>query len=354
MALVLSKAKTSLPLSLLFASVSGAVVALYASAGKRVPPHRRERPKTSHRTIRVGGLDIFYREAGPADAPAILLLHGFPTSSQMFRHLIPALADRYHVVAPDYPGFGYSSMPPRDAFAYTFERIAAVIDELTKQLGLETYALYVQDYGAPIGFRLASAHPERVTAIVVQNGNAYDEGLAGEFWNPIKSYWADPASTSRRDALRALLTYEATKSQYMIGSTRSELVAPDGAAEDQFLLDRKGNDEIQLDLFLDYRSNRALYPVWHEYFRSYQPPTLIAWGRNDPFFPASVVAQFERDLKIVESHLLDTGHFALETHVDTIAELMRDFLGRHVTHAGARRIRRRRPRSAAAGDYAAR
>lgn len=346
------KAKTALPLSLLFATISGAVVALYAGASKRGSSRTRERTKTLHKTIRVGQLDIFYREAGPKDAPAILLLHGFPTSSQMFRNLIPALADRYRVVAPDYPGFGRSSMPPRDAFTYTFDNIATVIRQFADQLGLERYALYVQDYGAPIGFRLASAEPGRVSALVVQNGNAYEEGLASEFWNPLKRYWADPSSRAKREALRPFLTFDATKSQYMTGARRAELVAPDGPAEDQFFLDRRGNDEIQLDLFLDYRSNRALYPRWHEYFRRYQPPTLLVWGKNDPIFPAPIVELFKRDLPNAESHLLDAGHFALETDADTIAELMRDFLDRHAVARADRRKRQRRPRASVAERYA--
>ena len=231
--------------------------------------------------MKVGDLDIFYREAGPKDAPAILLLHGFPTSSQMFRNLIPALADKYHVIAPDYPGYGHSSMPSHDKFAYTFDNLAKVIDEFTEKLGLTKYALYVQDYGAPVGYRLAVKHPERITAIVVQNGNAYDEGLDNDFWKPIKAYWNEPNSKEKRDAIRNLVTYEATKWQYTDGVKNPELVSPDGAAHDQFLLDRKGNDEIQLDLFLSYGSNPPLYPKWQEYFRKHQPPMLIAWGKND-------------------------------------------------------------------------
>jgi pimeloyl-ACP methyl ester carboxylesterase len=331
-----TKAKVALPMSLLFATVSGAAVALYTGAGKRERASTKARTKVLHKTVRVGDLDIFYREAGPRDAPSILLLHGFPTSSQMFRNLIPALADRYHVVAPDYPGFGHSSMPSREAFTYTFDSLASVIDRFTEQLGLTRYALYVQDYGAPIGYRLASAHPERVTAIVVQNGNAYDEGIAGEFWNPIKAYWADPRSSEKRNALRRLLTYDATKWQYTTGMKRPELVAPDAAAEDQFLLDRKGNDEIQLDLFLSYGSNPPLYPTWQAYFRTYQPPMLIVWGKNDQIFPPAGAEPYKRDLKTVDYHLLDAGHFALETDVDTVAELMRSFLDRHISKHVAR------------------
>ncbi len=288
------------------------------------------RPRVTHRTVKVGELDLFYREAGPKGGPAILLLHGFPTSSQMFRNLIPALADRYRVVAPDYPGYGHSSMPPHDQFEYTFDNLAKVIDEFTDKVGLTRYALYVQDYGAPVGYRLASAHPERVTAIVVQNGNAYDEGLGNPFWEPIKAYWREPTSRQKRDALRNLLTYEATRWQYTDGVPNPELVSPDGAAHDQFLLDRPGNDEIQLDLFLSYGSNPPLYPRWQEYFRKHQPPMLIAWGKNDKIFPAAGAEPYRRDLRTLEYHLLDAGHFALETDGDTIAGLMRDFLGKHV------------------------
>ena len=284
--------------------------------------------KVTHKTVKVGDLDMFYREAGPNDSLAILLLHGFPTSSQMFRNLIPLLADEYHVVAPDYPGFGHSSMPSRDQFRYTFDNLAEVIDEFTERVGLSEYALYVQDYGAPIGYRLAAKHPERVTAIVVQNGNAYDEGLDNPFWEPIKAYWREPTSREKRDALRNLLTYDATRWQYSHGVKNPELVSPDGPAHDQFLLDRPGNNEIQLDLFLSYGSNPPLYPAWQSRFRTHQPPMLIAWGTHDQIFPAAGAEPYKRDLKTLEYHLLDAGHFALETNLDEIAGLMRDFLGR--------------------------
>ncbi|WP_425613552.1 alpha/beta fold hydrolase [Anatilimnocola sp. NA78] len=292
--------------------------------------------KVQHKTTKVGDLEIFYREAGPQDAPAILLLHGFPTSSQMFRNLIPALADKYRVVAPDYPGYGHSSMPSRDKFTYSFDNLAKVIDEFTAQVELNKYALYVQDYGAPIGYRLASARPERITAIVVQNGNAYDEGLANDFWKPVKEYWKEPASKEKRDALRGLLTYEATKWQYTHGLKQPEFVSPDGAAHDQFLLDRQGNDEIQLDMFLSYGSNPPLYPKWQEYFRKHQPPMLIAWGKNDQIFPAEGAEPYKRDLKMLEFHLLDAGHFALESQGDEIARLMREFLSKHVAGKSSR------------------
>jgi pimeloyl-ACP methyl ester carboxylesterase len=290
--------------------------------------------KVSHRTVKVRDLNVFYREAGPKDAPAVLLLHGFPTSSQMFRNLIPSLADRYRMLAPDYPGFGHSSMPPRDEFAYTFDNLAAVVEEFTTILGLSKYALYVQDYGAPVGYRLASRHPDRITAIVVQNGNAYDEGLDNDFWKPLKAYWLEPTSREKRNALRAFLNVEATRWQYTHGVPHPEFVAPDGWTTDQYLLDRTGNDEIQLDLFLSYGSNPPLYPRWQEYFRKYQPPVLIVWGGNDQIFPAAGAEPYKRDLKTVEFHLLDAGHFALESDGDLIAGLMRDFLGRHVATRG--------------------
>jgi pimeloyl-ACP methyl ester carboxylesterase len=315
---------TRLRLSLyLFAATAWTVVL--------TPPARAQQPvKVLHKTVKVGDLEIFYREAGPRDAPTILLLHGFPTSSQMFRNLIPALADRYHVVAPDYPGFGHSSMPTRDHFSYTFDNLAKVIDEFVGKIGLTRYALYVQDYGAPVGYRLAVKHPERITAIVVQNGNAYDEGLDNDFWKPIKAFWKEPNNKERRDALRGFVTYEATRWQYTHGVKDPELVSPDGPAHDQFLLDRKGNDEIQLDLLLSYGSNPSLYPKWQAYFREHQPPVLIAWGKNDQIFPPAGAEPYRRDLKTVEYHLVDAGHFALETNGDEIAGLIRAFLDKHV------------------------
>ena len=295
------------------------------------PASAQEGVQVRHKTVKVGGLDVFYREAGPKDAPTVMLLHGFPTSSQMFRKLIPALGDRYHVIAPDYPGYGHSSMPPREAFAYTFDNLARVVDEFTQQLGLTKYALYVQDYGAPVGYRLAVAHPERITAIVVQNGNAYDEGLDNEFWKPFKAYWKDPSSKERREAMAGLLTYDATKWQYTHGVKDVELVSPDGPAHDQFLMDRPRNKDIQLDLFLSYGSNPPLYPAWQAYFREHQPPTLIVWGKNDPIFPPAGAAPYWRDLKTLETHLIDAGHFALETNGDEIAGLMRAFLAKHAS-----------------------
>lgn len=306
------------------------LAALVLIVGQGLSASAQQPIQVHHKTVKVGDLDIFYREAGPADAPAILLLHGFPTSSQMFRNLIPVLADKYRVIAPDYPGYGHSSMPAHDKFAYTFDNLAQVVDAFTEQVGLTKYALYVQDYGAPMGYRLAAKHPDRITAIVVQNGNAYDEGLDNDFWKPIKAYWNEPNSQEKRNALRNLLTYEATQWQYTDGVKSPELVSPDGAAHDQFLLDRPGNDEIQLDMFLSYGSNPSLYPQWQAYFRKYQPPMLIAWGKNDQIFPAAGAEPYKRDLKTLEFHLLDAGHFALESNGDEIASLMRDFLARHV------------------------
>jgi pimeloyl-ACP methyl ester carboxylesterase len=249
----------------------------------------------------------------------------------MFRNLIPALADDYHLVAPDYPGFGQSSMPSREKFAYTFDHLAEVIEEFIDAIGLSKFALYVQDYGAPVGYRLASRHPERVTAIVVQNGNAHDEGLDNEFWKPLKAYWKEPTSQAKRDALRGFLNVDATRWQYTHGVPNPESIAPDGWTTDQYLLNRKGNYEIQLDLFLSYGSNPPLYPKWQEYFRKHQPPILIAWGRNDEIFPTAGAEPYKRDLKTLEYHLLNAGHFALETNGDEIANLMRAFFAKHIS-----------------------
>lgn len=281
---------------------------------------------THYRTIKVKGTDIFYREAGPVDAPVVVLLHGFPTSSFMFRNLIPALSDKYRVIAPDYPGFGQSAVPDRKNFSYSFANFAELTDGLLTQLGAKRYALYVQDYGAPVGYRLALLHPEKVTALVVQNGNAYNEGLS-PFWDPIKAYWAD-GSKANREALRAGLTLEATKFQYLDGVADPTRVSPDTWVHDQALLDQPGKDEIMLDLFKDYATNITLYPLFHNFFRTYQPPTLITWGANDKIFPAAGAQAYLKDLPGAELHLLDAGHFALEDKGDEIAGLMRDFLDR--------------------------
>jgi pimeloyl-ACP methyl ester carboxylesterase len=281
-----------------------------------------------HKTVTVDGLDIFYREAGRKDAPTILLLHGFPTSSQMFRNLIPALADRFHLVAPDYPGFGNSSMPTVDEFDYTFDRLAEVVDAFTRKLGLERYSLYVMDYGAPVGFRLAARHPERVQALIVQNGNAYAEGL-GEFWDPFRAYWKNRTEENAKP-LKGFLNLQATKWQWTHGTRDARAVSPDTWTVDQSRLDRPGNADIQLRLFFDYGSNPALYPAWQAYFRAHQPPTLVVWGKNDHIFPAAGAHPYKRDLETIEVHLLDTGHFALEEDGGLIAGLIRRFLGAHI------------------------
>jgi pimeloyl-ACP methyl ester carboxylesterase len=286
------------------------------------------KPEIRYNTVKIDGLDIFYREAGPKDAPHILLLHGFPTSSHMFRNLIPALAGEYHVVAPDYPGFGNSSMPPLDEFDYTFDGLANVVEKLVDKLDLKGYSIYLMDYGAPVGFRLAVKDPERVEALIVQNGNAYEEGLR-EFWDPIRSYWKEKSSKDA-DALRGLLTLDATKWQYTHGTRNPEAISPDNWNIDQRFLDREGNQEIQLALFFDYGGNPHLYPKWQAFLRDHQPPTLIVWGKNDHIFPAEGAHPYKRDLKDLEFHLLDTGHFALEEDGTKIADLMRSFLAKHV------------------------
>ena len=280
--------------------------------------------RTRHRFVEVGGVKISYREAGADISPALLLLHGFPTSSHMFRDLIPALADKYRVIAPDLPGFGFSEAPDRAQFRYTFDHLADVIDRFTTVAGLARYAIYVFDYGAPVGFRLATRHPERITAIISQNGNAYEEGLS-EGWNPIQCYWTEPTSKNR-EALRNFLTPEATKGQYTHGVQDESLVAPESYTLDSALLARPGNDEIQLDLFLDYASNVALYPRFQEYFRTHRPPLLAVWGKNDPFFLPSGAEAFKRDIPGAVVRFFDAGHFALETHAAEIATEIREFL----------------------------
>lgn len=280
----------------------------------------------SYQSATVDGLRIFYREAGRPEAPTVLLLHGFPTSSHMFRDLIPRLADRYHVIAPDLPGFGFSEAPDRAGFPYTFDHLASVIGRFVDVVGLERYALYVFDYGAPVGFRLATAHPERVTALISQNGNAYEEGLS-DGWNPIAKYWREPTEANRV-ALHSFLEPETTRWQYLHGVSDDAKVAPESYTLDSALLARPGNDEIQLDLFLDYASNVALYPTFQAYLRTAQPPLLAIWGRNDPFFLPAGADAFRRDVPKAEVRLLDTGHFALETHAEEIAAAVREFLGR--------------------------
>lgn len=279
-----------------------------------------------YRSVTVDGRSVFYRQAGEPSAPTVLLLHGFPTSSHMFRDLIPLLADRFHVVAPDLPGFGLSESPPRAQFQYTFDELASVIDRFAQAVDLRRYALYVFDYGAPVGLRLALAHPERVTALISQNGNAYEEGLSNG-WSPIQRYWKEPTEANRA-ALREFLTPESTKWQYLHGTPDETLVAPEAYLLDSALLARPGNDEIQLDLFLDYASNIRLYPKFQEYFRTQRPPLLAIWGKNDPFFLPPGAEAFKRDNPNAEVRFLDAGHFALETHVQEIAASIRDFLSR--------------------------
>jgi pimeloyl-ACP methyl ester carboxylesterase len=277
----------------------------------------------SYRSAKVDGRNVFYREAGAPDAPKLLLLHGFPTAGHMFRDLIPLIADRFHIVAPDLPGFGNSDMP---GSGHTFDRIADTIDRFTEIVGFDRYALYVFDYGAPTGFRLAVRHPDRITAIISQNGNAYEEGLS-EGWNPIRAYWQD-ASSANREALRGFLKPEMTVWQYTHGVPDATRVSPDGYSLDNFYLARPGVAEVQLDLFGDYKSNVALYPTFQQYFRTRKPPLLAAWGKNDPFFLPAGAEAFKRDIPGAVVRFFDTGHFALETHAPEIAAAIRDFLPR--------------------------
>ena len=315
--------------------------------------------KVQYHTVKVQGLDIFYREAGSPDKPTLLLLHGFPTSSHMFRELIPKLAEDFHLIAPDYPGFGNSSMPLVKDFDYSFDNLAKVVETFTEELKLERYSLYVMDYGAPIGFRLASAHPERVQSLIIQNGNAYTEGLDNNFWEPIKQYWIDRNAVNKGldnawwknvkaaykqpnmkniDALGFLVTMGATQWQYKNGTRNPEAISPDNWHMTQLLLDRPGNKAIQMELFHSYGTNVPLYPAWQEYFRKFQPPTLILWGAKDEIFPAAGAHPYRRDLKDLEMHLLDTGHFALEEDVTIMAKFIKRFLTAKVSkrnrHAG--------------------
>jgi pimeloyl-ACP methyl ester carboxylesterase len=277
-----------------------------------------------NKKVVVDGLEVFYREAGRRDKPTLLLLHGFPSSSHMFRDLIPLLAEQFHLVAPDLPGFGRTAMPPREQFDYTFEHLAQVMARFTEVVELERFAIYVFDYGSPVGLRLATMHPERITAIVTQNGNAYLEGLS-DGWNPIRQYWQAP-NQANRDALRQLLTPEATLWQYTHGVGEPEAVSPDGYSLDDFYMTRPGAHEVQLDLFLDYADNVARYPEFQAYFRKHQPPVLAVWGRNDPFFLPAGAEAFKRDIPGAKIVFYDTGHFALETHAAEIATEIRAFL----------------------------
>jgi pimeloyl-ACP methyl ester carboxylesterase len=280
----------------------------------------------TYRTAEIDGLKIFYRQAGRADAPALLLLHGFPSAGHMFRDLIPLLAGRLHLVAPDLPGFGQSDMRSRDQFTYTFDNLAGVIGRFTEVIGLERFGIYIFDYGAPVGLRVAIKHPERISAIISQNGNAYEEGLS-EGWSPIQAYWRAPTQANR-DALRGFLTPETTRFQYTHGVADPSLVSPDGRSLDDYYLARPGAHEVQLDLLLDYASNVHLYPEFHRYFRNHQPPFLAVWGKNDPFFLPAGAEAFKRDIPRADVRFFDAGHFALETHCAEIAAVIRDFLDR--------------------------
>jgi pimeloyl-ACP methyl ester carboxylesterase len=281
-------------------------------------------PRTSVHRVEADGVNVFYREAGAASAPPVLLLHGFPTSSFQYRDLIPRLAQRYHVIAPDLPGFGFTEVPAQRKYKYSFDALARTLLAFTEALQLKRYALYVFDYGAPTGFRLAMAHPERITAIVSQNGNAYEEGL-GDAWGPIRKYWAEPSAGNREVLRKNILTFEGTRWQYTEGVADPESVAPESYTLDAALLERPGNKDIQLDLFLDYANNVKLYPKFQEYFRKSKPPVLAIWGKNDPFFIPPGAEAFRKDLPNAEVQFLDTGHFALETHVDEIAEAINEF-----------------------------
>jgi pimeloyl-ACP methyl ester carboxylesterase len=290
-------------------------------------------PVVYHRSMEIDGVKLAYRESGPAGAPVMLLLHGFPTSSHMFRHLIPALADRYHVIAPDYPGYGESGSPDRSTFDYTFANFGNLIRQLLERLRVDSYAMYVMDYGAPVGWQLFVKAPDKLTALVVQNGNAYEEGLKA-FWDPIKTYWADGAAASR-DALRWLVKLDTTIFQYTDGVDDKERISPDNWIHDQALLDRPGNEDIQMDVMYDYRNNVPLYPEVQRLFRKHQPPTLIVWGERDTIFPADGAHPYKRDLHDLEFHLIPTGHFVLEDRGDEVIPMIRDFLDRRIGHAKA-------------------
>lgn len=287
-------------------------------------------PLTTHNRIEADGVQVFYRESGPADAPVVLLLHGFPTSSFQYRELIPRLADRYHVIAPDLPGFGFTEVPHQRGYTYTFDALARTILAFTNALKLTSYALYVFDYGAPTGFRMALMAPQRVTAIVSQNGNAYEEGL-GNAWQPLQRYWREP-SPENRNAIRAGLNLEGLRHEYSVGITNPDLIKPEGFTLDAALLARPGNIDIQLDLFLDYADNVKLYPKFQEYFRTTKPPMLAIWGKFDPYFVPAGAEAFQRDIPDAVVILLPTGHFALETHLEEIVIAMREFLAEHAVN----------------------
>jgi pimeloyl-ACP methyl ester carboxylesterase len=307
-----------------------------ASAGTATKPAveaAQSQTQTVYKTVVVNGQEIFYREAGPANAPTILLLHGFPTSSHMFRNLISALADRFHLVAPDYPGFGNSAQPSIETFEYSFDNLAVLMEGFVDKLKIKKYSLYLMDYGAPIGFRLAAKHPERVQSLIVQNGNAYEEGLR-EFWDPIRVYWKE-RSPENAQPLAQFISPDGVKWQYTHGVRNEETISPDNWNVDLRHLTREGNPEIQLALFYDYQNNVPHYPAWQAYFRKHQPPTLIVWGKNDYIFPAEGAYPYKRDLQNLEFHLLDTGHFALEEDGQVIAERIRRFLNKQLARASS-------------------
>jgi pimeloyl-ACP methyl ester carboxylesterase len=332
-------------------SISLLMIVVLAIAAVDSTARADNAPGVTYKTVTIDSVDIFYREAGDPSRPTLLLLHGFPTSSHMFRDLITELADEFHLVAPDYPGFGFSSMPAVDEFDYSFDNVARIMEQFVDVVGLDHYSLYLMDYGAPIGFRLATSQPERIDTLIVQNGNAYIEGIDNNFWEPIREYWKDRGAVNKgldnawwinvknayeqpdmvnEDALRFLLTLGATKWQYTNGVPNVDAVSPDTWDHVQPLLDRDGNQEIQLQMFYSYGTNPPLYPAWQEYLRNQQPPTLIVWGEHDEIFPPAGAEPYKLDLENLEYHLLDTGHFALETHGQEIADLMRDFLKRNI------------------------
>jgi pimeloyl-ACP methyl ester carboxylesterase len=321
--IALASAVAILTASLLGSGLSTSAVANQVALAS--PGSQLQYP-TQHHTVNIDGVDIFYREAGPADAPTILLLHGFPTSSHMFRNLIPALSDRYHVIAPDYPGFGNSAKPSVEDFDYSFDNLANLMGKLVEKLEVKKYSLYLMDYGAPIGFRLAEANPQRVESLIIQNGNAYDEGLR-EFWDPIRKYW-DNRTAENAAPLANFITLEGVKWQYTHGVRNEASISPDNWNVDIKHLSLEGNPQIQLQLFYDYQNNVPHYPAWQAYFREHQPPTLIVWGKNDYIFPAEGAHPYKRDLNNVEFHLLDTGHFALEEDGQVIANYIRNFLSK--------------------------
>jgi pimeloyl-ACP methyl ester carboxylesterase len=280
---------------------------------------------TQYRTAEIDGLKIFYREAGDRENPTLLLLHGFPASSFMFRELIDRLSDRFHLVAPDYPGFGYSAAPPHREFSYTFDQLAGVIEKFTDKLGLEKYGLYMQDFGGPVGFRVARRRPENVSFLIIQNANAYEEGLPDSFWSPVRALWQDPSPANFQSIRAAGISDEALQWNYTHGAKDISKISPDNWVLQSALVNRPGNKEIMLDLLYDYRTNLRHYPEWHDYFRKHQPPTLIVWGKNDVIFPADGAYPYQKDLKKVDFNLLDTGHFALEEMGEVIAGHIRRF-----------------------------